>query len=519
MKVSAMAARPRRWLREILLVLVLAVQAGWLAAWSAALGGWVDANAYGPVLGFLPLVGLLVLATLVSRVATTRLRVSRVARLGVALLGLSLAILVGVDVLWTVARAAGWQETWSMFRQTGLGLRDGSAVALALLAWWRGIAAGRNRLSLDEVESGFRGAITALVGVFLINVLATPPATTNDAMVVAACVVLFAGLIAMPLARIVDLSERSRHRDTASLGVRGHWLAILLGTVLVLLLVTYVLARVFTFERIDDLTRPLAGPADALLWDIIYVIAVPLGFLVEGIIYIVRLFLHPRAASEPPQLPNTDWLATLRAQAQTGSGPPALLVTALKGAVIAVLVAIVVWLLVRAVFRFAEWRSDDDVDETRDFVFSWAELREGILHMLRSLLRRRQRRLVQAIGQRQVLAMDDRRPWGPRELYRELLRMGEQHGRARARDETPYEYQRALRGITPFDTGQREVQLLTGVYIQARYGEQPPETAVVAGAREALDRLHAMDESDLHDNGGAEARDHLDVRQPPGITS
>ncbi len=498
-------ARPRGWLREVLLLLVLAVEAGWLAAWSVALGGWIDGYAGGPVLGVLSLVGLLILATIVSRLATTRFRASRAARLVVALLGLGLAILVGAMVLASAAEAGDWSQMWILFRQTGLGFRDGGAVALALLAWWRGIAAGRNRLSLDDTEAGFRGAIFVLAGVFVLNVLSGSSAIVNGPLIIAASVVLFAGLIAMPLARIVDLSERSRHRDTASLGIRGHWLAMLLGTVSALLLVTYGLSHVFTFERVDELTRPLAGPADALLWDIIYAIAVPLGYLVEALIYLLRLVLHPRAASEPPQAPNTAWLAALRAQAQGGSGPPAFLVFALRGAVIAVLIVLVIWLLVRAIFRFAEWRSDDDVEETREFVFSWAELREGLRQMLRSLLRRGQMRLARVVARRDEPRMGDRRLWGPRELYRDLLQMGAERGCARSRDETPLEYERALTRVRPFDAARQDVQVLTDVYVQARYGEEPPAELVVVRAREALERLHELDEAPGDEPPGSRA--------------
>ncbi len=513
---SVLTSRPRRWLRNVLLLLVLAVEAGWLAAWSVALGGWVDGYAHGPVLGVLPLVGLLILATLVSRLATTRFRASRGARLAVALFGLGLAILVGAIVLQTASEAADWSQTWSSFRQTSLGFRDGGAVALALLAWWRGIAAGRNRLSLDDAETGFRGAIFALAGVFVLNVLSGPSPSVSGPLIVAVGVVLFAGLIAMPLARIVDLGERSRHRDTASVGIRGHWLAMLLGTVTALLLVAYVLSRIFTFERIDDLTRPLAGPADALLWDIIYVIAVPLGYLIEAIIYVIRLFLHPRAAEEPPQASNMDWLATLRAQAQGGSGPPVFLVFALRGAVIAILVVLVVGLLVRAIFRFAEWRIEDDVEETREFVFSWAELREGLRQMLRTLLRHRPSHLTRALSRPKEAIGAGPGSWGPRELYRELLRMGSQRGRPRARGETPLEYQRALTEVSPFDRARHEVQIVTWVYAQARYGEEPPAELVVASAREALDRLRAMDEAGDNESPGSVVVDNHGGRQASG---
>jgi len=500
-------ARPRGLPRGVQLALALAVDAGFLYAWSAALGGWIGPTGAGPALGLPLLVGLLILATLAARLWASRFATLRFAGLAVALLGLVIALLIGVTTLWTGAGTRDWARAWSAFSQTSLGLRDSAVVGLALAAWWRGIAAGRARLALDDVEAGLRVAILALVGVFLLNAVATPgTGPVVNTLVGAAVVVLFAGLTSLPLARIYDMSDRPRNQDGPPLGVRGHWLAILLGTVAALLLVTALLAQVLTFERIDALASLLAGPADAVFWAIFYVLVVPLGFVVEVLIYLFRLFIHPGTSSRPPQPPNLGWLKALREQGQAGAGPSDALLVAARWTVGIVLATIVVLLLARAVSRLAEWRTNDGVDESRDFVWSWSAWREQVQRLIRFLLGWRPPPLAALLHREHVADPGGVPLRGPRELYRELLRLGARHGRARAPHETPREYERALERVEPFDVGQPETEILTGVYARARYGNEPPDGAAVAAARGALDRLRALDEPDQRADGAASSR-------------
>ncbi|HZW33602.1 MAG TPA: DUF4129 domain-containing protein, partial [Isosphaeraceae bacterium] len=310
-------------------------------------------------------------------------------------------------------------------------------------------------------------------------------------------------------------------------GIRRQWLAILVGTVTVLLLTTFILANIFTFQRIDALTRPLAGPADALLWALLYVIAVPAGFLIQGLIELFRALLHPGGPPRPPEAPAVNWVEVLRAQAHARTGPPALLVSVLKWSVIAVLAALILLLLGSALFRLADWRSDDGVEETRDFVISWAGLRASLLRMLQSLRARPPRVPVWLTGRPRHDPIAGRLTRDPRALYRELLRLGAHRGRPRAPGETPYEYQPALDRWPPFDQVRPELRVLTEVYVQARYSDRAPPEGAVQQAVTALDRVReaVMRAAEQQSSGplrepsraadSSSSVDHVPSRGPP----
>src|SRR5215831_2992302 len=237
----------------------------------------------------------------------------------------------------------------------------------------------------------------------------------------------------------------------------------LLGTVGILLLVAIVLALTLTFERVDQLTRPLGAAADLVLWVLIYAIAVPLGFLVEGLIDLVRLLIHPGAPRQVTQSPIPNNLDELRNRASSGAGPPELLLLAVKVAVAAIVVALVLGLLARAVFRYADSLSQDDVEEDRDFVWTWAGVRAALRAWLRSVLGRP--RFAARFSRRSTpVATPDRASLDPRELYRELLRLGARLGRRRASSETPREYERALETVAPLAGAERDLAILTEVY-------------------------------------------------------
>ena len=527
MKTAPPRIRPRRWLREGLLGLALATEASWLTAWSIALGSWTAPPLAQPAASPLLLIVLLLLGTVATRLSMARWTTSRLARFALAAVGLALALLTGIAAARDVVPSGLWTTIANQLDRTGAGLRIGSAVGLALIAWWRGIAAGRNRLTREAIESCFHGAILALVSLFLLNALAGPAAAPSGPLVAAASVALFASLVALPLARIVDLSEHTRYAGAPGPGIRRQWLAILVGTVIVLLLTTFILARIFTFQRIDALTRPLAGPADALLWALLYVIAVPIGFLIQGLVELFRALLHPGGPPRPPEAPAVNWVEALRAQVHAGAGPPALLVSVLKWSVIAVLAALILLLLGSALFRLADWRSDDGIEETRDFVISWAGLRASLLRALRSLRARPLRVPVWLTGRPRHGTIAGRLTRDPRALYRELLRLGAHRGRPRAPGETPYEYQPALDRWPPFDQVRPELRVLTEVYVQARYSDRAPPEGAVQQAVTALDRVReaVMRAAEQQSSGplrepsraadSSSSVDHVPSRGPP----
>jgi hypothetical protein len=263
----------------------------------------------------------------------------------------------------------------------------------------------------------------------------------------------------------------------------------LLGVVTCLLLVTLLLAQVFTFERIGALLEPLRGPLETVFWALFYIIFVPLGFLVEGLIYLFRLVIRPGgAAPTPPQPPDMGWLDELRNQERSNALPPELML-AVKVILALALGAIVVALLARAVFRFRDWWQGDDVEEVRDLVWSWPGL-AAIWQWLLARLRPRPPRIVAALFGRTVEGADIL-GGSVRELYRQFLSLGAAIGRARRPTETPLEYERRLSADGSL-SGSDEVRTLTESYVRTRYGPpamgSPEPGPVVA----ALTRLRAL---------------------------
>jgi hypothetical protein len=468
------------------LTLYLVGNVAWIFAWSVMIGGWIDASSAVPPLPIGAIAGIGLTAAVVTRLVG-RASAGRLARLSVAGFGL----LVALAVAGITAGQPLWPGygAWARILATTLGWYPVGAAALALVAWWRGIAAGRASFTVDVVESGFRGAVTGLVGLFLIALLAgSSRAVPTGSLTSLAVVVLFTGLLGMPLARILHTGD-TRHPDQPPLRISRQWLSLLIGTILGLVLVAILLASVLTFERLDRLLAPLV---EALAL-VVYLVALPLGYLVEWLVDLLRTLIHPGDRIPPPMRPVASLLDSLRERPGQGNGAPDLVVQILTFAAVALLAVLVVWLLARTVNRRTERTTNEGIEEIRDVIWSWAEIKSVIASWFAEWRRRRHQSLAAMVKRGHPTLEAGSRPLTPRELYRELLRLGARAGQPRSPDETPNEYERTLARITSLANGENEIRTLTGVYVKDRYGPEPPEPANVEDAREALERLRAIE--------------------------
>src|SRR5215472_3813428 len=83
---------PLRPVRYAQMGLFLAVDLGWLVAWSVALGSWTGSAAAEPVVGLPLLVALAGVSTGLTRLVLARGGASRWGRVGLPLLGLLVAL-------------------------------------------------------------------------------------------------------------------------------------------------------------------------------------------------------------------------------------------------------------------------------------------------------------------------------------------------------------------------------------------------------------------------------------------
>jgi hypothetical protein len=477
-------------LRGVQYALLLAGEAAWLYAWSIGLGAWLGGSR-SPVLALPLLLALLLVATVAARLTVTERNEARLIQVAFALAGLLGAALAGLVAIPLTEHWGRWTEVGDLLQKTEAGFRTAAAAGLALIVWWRGIVTARERPNLWHVEGDFRLGIFALAGVLVVAALVGPAAAPAvDSLILPTLVLVFVGLVGMPLARVVEEGEHPRHAGGPTLAPSGPWLGMLLGVVTGLLLVTLLLAQVFTFERIGALLEPLWGPLGTVFWALFYAIFLPLGFLVEGLIYLFRLIIRPGGEPPPPpQAPDTSWLDQLRNQERSNALPPELML-AVKVIVALALGAILVALLARAVFRFRDWWRGDDVEEVRELVWSWPGL-AAIWRWLLARLRPRPPRIVVALFGRRV--QGDTAAFGGsiRELYRQFLSLGAAIGRTRRLAETPFEYESRLNADGSL-AGSGEVQSITESYVRVRYGPPAPSVPDQGPVAAALARLRAL---------------------------
>jgi hypothetical protein len=433
--------------------------------------------------------GLLLAATLVTRWVLARRWPVRVAQVVLGLLGLLAAVAVGAGAILATRPGLDWLAVPAELAGVP-GWRASLAMIVTVLIWWRGLAAGRAPLMMDTVEAGFRRAVIALVVLFLGNQVAPPSlAVAGETLLGLALLALATGLMGLPLARIVEMREAASRREGPALPVSGSWLAMLGGTIGLLVLATLLLTAVLTFERTDVVLNILAVPLSILLWLAVILIALPLAILLDRLITFLRQFMQPAPPQEQPEAA-PGLLEQLEALARGEALPPEYL-TWLRLAFAIMLALVVVWLLGRAIFKFTEWRTSDEVEEEREFILSWAGLRAILARRLRALAGRRSRRAPAApAGATPDLALDQ--GGSPRDLYRALLRLGARLGYRRNAAATPHEYERQLAKAPPLAGAQADLQRLTEVYIQARYGDTPPAPTAVVEARAALAELQTL---------------------------
>ena len=467
--------------RSVLALLYLG-DVAWLAVWSATLGPWLGGS--GPVLDA-PVVALLVAAgALLPRwlFGAGDGAADRASRLAAGVLGLA-AALVATARYWFFPSHGlnpGAVETLALF-----------GIVLALVGWWRGLVLGRGRADVATVEESFRlgvGALCLLLALVAVGGGSRPDART---LVVPTFLFLGAGLVALPLARVIEVSDLARRREGRGFGAGGTWLGLLVGVVVALLVLTLLLANLATFERIDALLRPIDEALSALL----YVVLLPFAYLFAGLFYLIAPLIGRREAGEEQTMdPGGALLEALRDRADLATGLPAEILLLLKALVAVGLAVGVVYVLARSLSRF-RGRSDADETafvETRELLWRWPGWRVALGLLFEWLFGRFRRRAASVASEPAASPADALSPGSVRALYREFLALAASLGRPRRPSETPAEYAARVLDSLP---GEGEVGEITDGYVRARYA-RPPEAATdersVGLVAAALARLRAL---------------------------
>lgn len=483
MRTAALVSRLRHaspWRLIPLLAALLEVL--WVYPWFAFISRWEALGWPNPPLTLASATVLAVAAEAVARFSLARrwsLGRARVVAIGA--LVLMVALVVRLD-------AGGgyplWDAQWGQYALGHLSLLLGGLAFGAFLVW-RGISIGREELSADDLHWKFTVGLVLLV--VLLAVWGAASGAPQFGQVVASAgmyvVAYFSvGMLALGLAGLQSMREEMLRVEEASGLFHRRWLAMMLGLVLAIVLVAVGIASAFSFDLAALLLRPLNVLAGWLLTAFIYGVALPLGVVAAAVVYVLRFLVSLlRRGQEPVEFTPPD-LSNLRRMAEEGEarGIPPEVVLALKWGLVALVALLVVLVLARALTRYWRGRPEEEIEETRESLWSWADFQADVRSLLaRFLARFRRTRRTSPLAPAPPLAVlveaEDQRLLSVREVYQGVLWEGRKTGLGRAPAETPHEYENKLLPRLG-EAGVPALHGITEAYVDDRYGHLPPDT-------------------------------------------
>jgi hypothetical protein len=255
-------------------------------------------------------------------------------------------------------------------------------------------------------------------------------------------------------------------------------------------LVALLIGQLVSFDLLIVATRPIFDLLGKVLLLAIYVVVIPLAYVIEWLVYLLLSIFGARAGQQAPQ-PLQPGEVDRRLQSLLSLEISSELAALLKAAGAAVLLVAALLVVARAASRWRLSSADAEAtEEQRDSVWEAGRLKRILLAWLRRLFGRGVRaKMASSSVELGGVSEDTRaaRVSSIRELYRQLLRLGEAAGSSRATATTPLEHVRALQlALEPAD----DVAHLTRAYNKVRYADVEPTSAEAAAAQDQLDRLH-----------------------------
>lgn len=135
------------------------------------------------------------------------------------------------------------------------------------------------------------------------------------------------------------------------------------------------------------------------------------------------------------------------------------------------------------------WQAEDEnIEETRELMFSGELLQAQLSSMWHRWLERRRRHSGPLFDPFLSLAGEETNRRTIRTIYQALLTAAAEQGKSRLPGQTPGEYQHTLEAL--WQDSREALNTLTEGYLQARYGPDAPEYQEVEGVRRAWEKLN-----------------------------
>jgi hypothetical protein len=480
--------------RALLTLGLAAMHVCWIYPWSLLVVRWVQPDPTQPLLSASSMFALIALGALATRAIIRGLGIGRPGQLTLVGTGV-LAVLLAVRI--DHYPGSGIFD-WLGALGTGVAVLLGRpsvpalALMLGLLLWWRGVQLASDTPTFPDVDTAFRWNVGALICFALVLALGTPARSQPLLEAQATPFVVgsfFVSLLTLALARLESLRSSTR-----ALALNSQWLGVLVAVTGLLVLAALAVAQVLSFDLLLLATRPVFDLLGRILLVLLYIVVIPLAYVIQLVVYWLLSLFSPDLNRAPPEPYSPADISSFLERLFGQLLPPeAFAVLKAIGAVL--LLAAALLLVARTIARWRPRLAEADATlEERDSVFDARRLGAALLAWLRGLFQRARSAPVSGASGAPSLPASDAiaRLSSVRELYRHLLALGDAAGSQRTPPTTPYEHLPALeRTLEP----RAFLGDLTQAYVDVRYAEAEPSSDDVAELRELLARVHPAAQS------------------------
>ena len=458
---------------------VVLMEAFWVSPWLNWLGLWPMYRESRPILSLGTVVLVLAGALLVTRAST---------KLKIPMWGIQCIVIGGGLVAMLLVFGYEYADGYTFlsggwFAHTGMVLGETlknpgtiiAALPVFLYLWWRGINLGQSVTYFKDVYRTFLLGMVALIVLIIIWQISSSsgtfpsPGAGLGANVIA---FFFFGLISIAVCQLY-LMRSTMPREEAALTSIWRWMPIMLGVIGGVVLVGFGIASALSPAFFDSVGHGV-GAIFHFLGKVIYILIIPLNYVADALMWVLRWLISlvrntQNQTETSGNMSMPDW-----GKVTTKEISPAW-TSAIRWAVIVIVVAAVIFILAKAVSRFRAKRAREEIEEIRESLFSWKGLRDD-LKLFFNMMGQRFKRKETAIDLRRF----DENATGRmdiREIYRHLQWEAGKSGIPRRRHETTDEYAGRLQRYAPDSTV--PVDDITRMYKHVRYGETSvPESHV-----------------------------------------
>ena len=346
-----------------------------------------------------------------------------------------------------------------------------SALCAALL-WWRGGRMASIEFPTDHLSMTFRVGLIALSLGAVVDIFHSANLHIFPLMLTYFAV----GLVGLSIGHILPASDSRRGQQRWTRIIGG-----VVGGIVLIGLVFSILQKSF----IDFITTPLGWLFDILVTVFMYVVVLPIAYVV-GYIVVWLLTLLMNIVGEPPEQPEQeigppgDFLSDLRERAT--SSEPSIWGDVIEWTVVALLAMIALALLAWGFRRIVRWRRIED-DGERESIAEDVDAGLDMARLLFNLLPERFRRRRGRTGLR--LPDDEQDIVDVFRIYFGMLTVAEERGFRRGSNQTPNEHRSALARVFP----SRIARMATEAFNRACYGRRPAPRGQINEMREVLEKV------------------------------